>query len=144
MGSRKTGWFIIGGFVFALVIIPFLIWGDRIDAWTMEFVSSAGRNFLLVALVLGGLLAFDIILPVPSSIVSTSCGLLLGFFPGLLVSLGGMIISCVVGYWIGFMLGRPAAVRLVGEDGLDRFGRISDRYGIWAIVIARPVPVLPA
>lgn len=142
MDHKKIKWMIIVAVVLAVVIVPFMIWGERVDAWTAMFVSTAGRKPLLTALTLGGLLASDILLPVPSSIVSTSCGLLLGFVLGSLVSLTGMIISSVVGYWMGFLLGRPAAERLVGAEGLDRFEKMSRKYGLWAILMARPIPVL--
>ncbi len=128
--------------VLALVIVPFMIWGDRVDGWTSVFLESAHGKPMLVMGVLGGLLASDILFPVPSSLVSTGCGMLLGLTVGALTSLVGMIVSCVSGYWLGRICGRPMAVKMCGEKDLDRFEAVSEKFGLWALVIARPVPVL--
>lgn len=139
---KKLGWSVLIVFLFALIIVPFMIWGERVDAWTNTFLETAQGRPVLVAGVLGGLLASDIIFPVPSSIVSTACGLFLGVTLGTLTSLAGMVVSCGLGYWIGRICGRPAAIKLVGEKDIERFERVSRRFGLWALVIARPVPVL--
>jgi len=131
----------VGGLL-ALIIVPFMIWGAKVDAWTESFLEEAGSRPFLVAGVLGGLLGSDILFPIPSSIVSTGCGLLLGFTMGTLTSLAGMTVSCLLGFWLGASGGRPVANILVGGEGLARFQDMSRKYGLWAIVIARPVPVL--
>ncbi len=64
--------------VFALIIVPFVMFGDAVDAWVAGYIESASENKGAAALLLGGLLALDIILPAPSSIISTACGLLFG------------------------------------------------------------------
>jgi uncharacterized membrane protein YdjX (TVP38/TMEM64 family) len=141
-GHKRFGWsFLVVSFL-ALVIVPYVIWGDQIDAWTSGFLETAHGKPGLAAGVLGGLLASDILFPVPSSIVSTACGLFLGVTLGALTSLIGMVISCGLGYWLGRICGRPVAVKLVGERDLKNFEGFSSRYGIWALVLARPVPVL--
>jgi uncharacterized membrane protein YdjX (TVP38/TMEM64 family) len=143
MSAKKNyGWagMVIG--VLALVIVPFMIWGERVDEWTGVFLETAHGKPLLVVSVLGGLLASDILFPVPSSIVSTGCGMLLGLTVGALTSLAGMVVSCGIGYWLGRICGRPMAVKMCGEKELDRFEAVSDKFGLWALVIARPVPVL--
>lgn len=126
----------------ALIIVPFMIWGAKVDAWTESFLEEAGSRPFLVAGVLGGLLGSDILFPVPSSIVSTGCGMLLGFAVGTLTSLAGMTLSCLFGFWLGASGGRSMANKLVGGPELSRFEDMSRKYGAWAIVIARPVPVL--
>ncbi|MCP4451931.1 MAG: VTT domain-containing protein, partial [Planctomycetes bacterium] len=80
--------------------------------------------------------------PIPSSIVSTACGLLLGATMGTAVSLLGMTISCLLGYWLGRGCGRTLAVRLVSLNDLDRFQSVHARFEDWAVVISRPIPVL--
>lgn len=140
--KHKTGWILLVIGTLALIITPFMIWGDQVDEWTLKFLKSAGSRPFLTASVLGGLLASDILLPIPSSIVSTGCGILLGTAAGTITSLAGMIISCITGYWLGRAFGRPAAIRLVGGKDIEKFEEVSRRFGIWALVIARPVPVL--
>ena len=91
---------------------------------------------------MGLLLATDILLPIPSSVVSTAAGLFLGFMGGMMTSLAGMTVSCIAGFWLGLALGRPVVKRFVGAGELQRLEDMSRRFGDWVIVVARPVPVL--
>ena len=141
-GPSTAHWMLLTSLVFAAILLPFILFGSRLEAWTERFIESASQQPTLVALVLGGLLASDIVLPIPSSLTSTATGFLLGFVRGLLVSLTGMSVSCIIGYWLGRRLGRPVASRVVGNDGIERLEELSQRVGNWAIVIARPVPML--
>jgi uncharacterized membrane protein YdjX (TVP38/TMEM64 family) len=93
------------------------------------------------AALISGFLALDVILPVPSSIVSTGAGVLFGFERGTAVIWVGMMVGSVLGYLLGARA-TGAARRFVGADGLARAGRVADQYGDWAIIICRPVPVL--
>ena len=58
--------------VSALVIVPFLIWGETVSGWFERQMAVASEHPLRSAGVLYGLLASDILLPVPSSLASTS------------------------------------------------------------------------
>jgi len=140
--NRKRSWLLLGLIILAFILIPFLLFADAIEMWTQDFLESAGERSALVAAVLGTLLAIDILLPVPSSVVSTAAGLFLGFTGGMMTSLMGMTFSCSVGFWLGGRFGRPIASRLVGTGELQRLEDISRRVGDWLIVVARPVPVL--
>ena len=135
-------WVVLVVILLAIVLVPFFLAGSAIETWTKRFIDTAGAHPWLCAAVLGGLLASDILLPIPSSIVSTACGLLLGVTLGTAVSLLGMTISCILGYWLGRGCGRTLAVRLVSANDLDRFQSVHARFEDWAVVISRPVPVL--
>lgn len=126
----------------ALILVPFALFGERIDAWTETFIESGSSHRLAAMLVLGGLLGGDILLPVPSSIVSTACGMLFGWIGGALVSLAGMTISCIAGFWLARCLGRPFVERFAGHNEIERVKTLNARYGAWAIILARPIPVL--
>jgi uncharacterized membrane protein YdjX (TVP38/TMEM64 family) len=140
--SRKRRWLLLGLIILAFILIPFVLFADTIEMWTQDFLESAGERSALVAAVLGTLLAIDILLPVPSSVVSTAAGLFLGFTGGMMTSLVGMTFSCSAGFWLGARFGRPMASRLVGTGELQRLEEMSRRVGDWLIVVARPVPVL--
>lgn len=137
----KARWFLLCGLVLLLIIGPFLLFGETIEAWTAEFLKGAQGHRPVIALVLGGLLASDIVLPIPSSVVSTGCGAFLGFVVGTLVSCAGMIVSCVAGFGLG-TAARPLARRMMGEREMLRLEHLYQRFGDWTIVITRPVPVL--
>jgi len=140
--TRSIRWAILFLVLLAIIVVPFLLFGDAIEGWTQRTVRESSGGRLWAGFVLGGALATDILLPVPSSVVSTACGNLLGLWVGALTSLAGMTVSCLTGYWLGRRGGRPAARRAVGRDDLARLERWSQRFGDWMIVVARPVPVL--
>lgn len=93
-----------------------------------------------VALVIG-LLAGDIFLPVPSSLVSTFAGKALGFWLGTAASWCGMTIGASLAYWLVRCLGRPLARRLSSEEELARMDALANRHGILILILARPIPV---
>jgi uncharacterized membrane protein YdjX (TVP38/TMEM64 family) len=133
-------WFVIIATLFALILVPFLLFDDQFTALAARLARGEGSTWY-VAAGIGALLASDVVLPVPSSLVSAAAGALLGFWSGAAVIWIGMTASCVLGYWIGAR-SAGAARRFVGEAGLSRAAGIADRYGSLAIVLSRPVPVL--
>lgn len=122
----------------ALIIVPFLLWGDAIERWANAFVQSGAGRWQAAAII-AALLAADIVLPVPSSLLSTAAGVLLGFALGSLTSWIGMTAGCVIGYRMG--LHAPAG-RLLGEVETRRVKAAADRFGDWTLVLFRAVPVL--
>ncbi|NUN97606.1 MAG: VTT domain-containing protein [Candidatus Omnitrophica bacterium] len=140
--KRFSGWLTLSGLVLALILVPFLIFGARMEGWTQEFLVAGKTHSGWVALIVAGALAGDVVLPIPSSLVSAGAGVLLGFAAGALVSLAGMSVGCVLGYGLGISVGRPAAGRLLGKLELQTLDRVWERWGGWTLVVFRPVPVL--
>lgn len=126
--------------VVALILVPFFLFEDYFTGLAARAVHGEVPLVPSVGII-GGLLALDVLLPVPSSIVSAAAGVLLGFWLGTLVVWTGMTISCGVAYGIG---SRSVALtrRIVGDDGLRRAAGVAARYGDFALVLCRPVPVL--
>lgn len=133
-------WALISVLILALILVPFFLFEDYFNALAARFASGQGSNWY-AAVTLGGLLASDVVLPIPSSIVSAAAGVLLGFAGGTAVIWIGMTVSCAIGYWIGARSAH-AAQRFVGEAGLARAASLADRYGSFAVVLCRPIPVL--
>jgi membrane protein DedA with SNARE-associated domain len=133
-------WAVLWACLVGLVLVPFFLFGDRIDALAADMAGGAVPRGL-AAIGIFSLLALDVFLPVPSSIVSTAAGVLLGFWQGAAVVWLGMMVGCVVGYALGSR-GSRVAGRLVGTDSLARAGSLVERYGDLTIVLCRPVPVL--
>jgi uncharacterized membrane protein YdjX (TVP38/TMEM64 family) len=133
-------WLVLIGLMFALIIVPFIIFEKQFEAlgtWLAEGHASGWTSASIIA----ALLALDVFLPVPSSIVSTGAGVLLGFWRGATVIWIGMTIGCAIGYLFG-VKAAAAARRLVGADGLARANSIMERHGNWALAVCRPIPVL--
>jgi uncharacterized membrane protein YdjX (TVP38/TMEM64 family) len=133
-------WAALGVLVLALLLVPFLLFEEqfeRLATWLAEGNASGWGT----ASAIGALLAFDVFLPVPSSIVSTAAGALLGFWRGAMVVWTGMTAGCLIAYALGSGASQGAR-RLVGPGSLARAHDLSQRFGAWAILICRPVPVL--
>ena len=123
------------------VLVTFVLWGDAIDAWTREAVARAADDRVLVAVILFLVLASDIFLPVPSSIASTACGLVLGPVLGFAVSFLAMSASAASGYALGRFASGTAA-RIVGASDMAALREFQRRAGPWTLLALRPVPVL--
>ena len=125
----------------AVPIVPFLIFGDPLERRIEEMIRGSMPRAAMAGLVVG-LLATDIVLPVPSSAVSTVSGRALGFWPGAAASWLGMTLGAVAGFGLARAFGRPLALRLSGADDLDRIDVAAGRFGPLVLVLARPVPVM--
>jgi len=124
-----------------LIILPFLLWGEAAATWVDQFLSHETSLWLLGAAIFL-LLASDIALPIPSSVVATASGALLGIGLGTIVSAGGMTAGVLAGLLIGRRYGRPACRAFVGAEAYDRLERYFRSHGILILVLMRPVPVL--
>lgn len=87
------------------------------------------------------LLVVDVLLPVPSSLVMVAHGALFGVLPGTLLSLFGSTGAAVVGFWIG-RRGGQFLERLVPPEERKRASHLVERWGLLAIVVTRPIPLL--
>lgn len=127
--------------VLAIPIVPFLLlgaaWEDRIAQWLAAQWSGG-----VVAGAVVGLLASDLLLPVPSSVVSTIAGQALGFWGGTAATWCGMTAGAALAFGLARWLGRPLAKRLAGDEELARAEFVASRWGVFLLVLARPVPVL--
>jgi uncharacterized membrane protein YdjX (TVP38/TMEM64 family) len=88
-----------------------------------------------------GLLLSDVILPVPSSGVMVLQGAAYGLIPGAALSLIGGTGAALVAFLVG-RRSRPAVDRVAGPEQRQRARILLDRYGIWAVIVSRPVPML--
>ncbi len=125
----------------AAIVVPFFLYEDPITSWTQEFIERQDSRWV-VGGALGGLLATDLILPIPSSLVSIAAGYVLGFWKGSAVIWTGMTAACLIGYLLGATAGREVTRRFVGEKELRRASHAQTRFGDWVVVIFRAVPVL--
>lgn len=127
-------WVWIAAILFSLVLIPFFLFGEQLERWSPVASPTSG-------VAIAGLLALDIVLPIPSSIVSTASGAMLGLLGGTLANWIGMTAGCGVGYWIG-TCGAARAERFVGPAHLARAQRLMTRWGLGALIVCRAIPVL--
>lgn len=142
VGRIAGFWTLFLAILFSVIIVPFLIFGEFFENSAEDSVSGADNSVIAAASYLGVLLALDVVLPVPSSMNSTMLGALLGVSLGTLVSTVSMTISCAIGYFIGAKLSGSGRRGWLPVSEVERVKRLSETYGKWIIVLARPIPVL--
>lgn len=138
----KGRWRIWGAalIVVLALLIPVLVLGlafeERVQSWVTADWSPSARFGAIVAA-----LSSDILLPVPSSGVSTYAGGTLGVVAGTVASWAGMTLGAVGGFALARWLGRPFAERFGGEDvaAIDSF---AERYGAALLILTRPLPLI--
>jgi len=91
--------------------------------------------------VIVGLLATDILLPIPSSVISTLSGWQLGWWRGTLATWIGMNVGAAIGFELARRFGQPLALWFSKKEDLDRMRHVSDRYGPFVLALTRAIPV---
>lgn len=120
------------------IIVPFLLFGEQVEAWSKTVLNSP-IGLVAVAGFIAVLLFLDTLLPIPSSLLATAAGALLGFLPGTLVVFVGLVAGNCLGYGLGAFFGKAALARFAGYDG----GRNPPgALGMATLVATRAVPVL--
>ena len=127
--------------VLLVPVVPFLLFGPILESWLEQLVQEP-MPIWLAALTVVGLLSTDILLPVPSSLISTLGGWQLGWQAGTLFSWIGMNVGAVLGFGLARKWGRPFALRLSRSEDLRSMQLLSDRYGPFVLVLTRAVPIL--
>src|SRR5688572_21520041 len=114
--------------VLAVPIVPFLLWGQRIDAWLAAWRDHPPA-WPLVATGVVLLLTTDVFLPIPSSLVSTLAGSQLGAIGGTLASWLGMTAGAALGFAVARRFGPVLVPRLTRPEDLRRTATLVERLG---------------
>jgi uncharacterized membrane protein YdjX (TVP38/TMEM64 family) len=133
-------WAILSVALLAFILIPFVLFEGQFNALS-DRVARGDASTWYTAAAIAALLASDVFLPIPSSLVSAAAGVLLGFWWGTAMIWIGMTGACLIGYAFGARASN-AARRFVGDDSLKRARALASRYGDLGLVMCRPVPVL--
>jgi uncharacterized membrane protein YdjX (TVP38/TMEM64 family) len=138
---KRTIWLILG--VAAVVVASKLlvenVLGIDVEGLVARWMANAGAGS---AALLIGLLAADLFLPVPSSLIMVLSGAAFGVLWGSVFSL----IGSIGGEWLGFELvrryGLAASRRLVGDEDLEKMRAIMAKHGAAAVLVTRALPVV--
>lgn len=128
-----------------LVLVPFLLWGERLEA-ALDPAALAARlqaQGALATLVAMGLLWSDLLLPIPATAVMSALGLVHGWLLGGLLGAAGSILAGLTGYGLCRALGPRAARAILGPDGLREGEALFARVGAWLVLLSRWLPVFP-
>ncbi len=126
--------------VLLVPVLPFLIFGGQVDQWLRGIAEDPPNPFATFGLIVG-LLATDILLPIPSSVISTLSGWQLGWLWGTLATWLGMNAGAVIGFALARRYGQKFARYFSRSDDLERMHSISQRYGPMVLVLTRALPV---
>lgn len=139
---RLLAWFLA---LSALVLATWLLWGG---AWEERFtldgavawIEAAGPWAWAAGI---GLLAADLVLPVPGTVVMSALGYVYGPLAGGLAAAAGSMLAGLCGYGIGRLVGERAARRLLGAMDYEKGRLLFARGGAWMIALSRALPILP-
>ncbi len=135
----RTVWLLL--LVGAAILVPFAFFGEPIERWCQAAMEQGTFPRWQGAGLLFALLALDIFLPVPSSLATTWCGVLLGCFGGFLLSFAAMTVSALLGIALG-RWSAPLAARMIGAREQQALESFFARAGLWVLIALRAVPVL--
>jgi len=133
-------WRFVAAFVLITLmvpLVPFAIFGELPGETWVEH-PSALYVFGLGILVLAG----DIFLPVPSSLIAVFLGARLGFGVGSLAIMIGLSLGTAVGYYSGWYGGYPLVARSVPPAQLEWLHNLENRLGYLSLALVRSIPIL--
>lgn len=140
MSLARYGLF--AGAVFAVFLLTFVVLAALAAPLLDEPAPLLSGGGVVAALCGVGLLVADVVLPVPSSLVMVTHGILFGAVAGAVLSLVGAVGATLVAYGLGRWAGPSALRRVCSPAERERAGRLAERWGMLAVVITRPVPLL--
>ncbi|HEY0698373.1 MAG TPA: DedA family protein [Micromonospora sp.] len=119
-----------------------------LTGWVAGVIDSLGAVGVAMLVALENLIP-----PIPSEIVLAMAGYLAGEGRGnvvvaVLAATAGSVLGALVLYWLGWKLGEERLKRwldrvpLVDRDDLEKADRWFERYGRWAVLFGRMVPVV--
>ncbi len=133
-------WLFVAGLMAVLLLVFTVVEALEIDLLVDPSPWMATANAAAAGIGVS-LLAVDVVVPVPSSLVMIAHGSLFGLWLGAGLSLVGTVIAAAIGFAIG-RRGGGVLNRFVGPDERARADRFLDRWGLLAIVATRAVPIL--
>ncbi|MGF1451723.1 MAG: TVP38/TMEM64 family protein [Opitutales bacterium] len=108
---------------------------ERIEKWVQDF------GWWGPVLIIGLMTAQMFLIVIPSFILMVASVLVYGRLWGALLAIVAVLVASTIGYYIGRALGAHTITRLLGERKERRVRKETDRYGLWAVVIARLSPL---
>lgn len=89
------------------------------------------------------LLASDLLLPVPGTIVVSALGYVYGTVVGGFIAAVGLAAAGLLGYGAGRLFGGSFGRRLLGSEDFEKGRRLFENGGGWMVAVSRALPILP-
>jgi uncharacterized membrane protein YdjX (TVP38/TMEM64 family) len=113
--------------------------GPSLSSGIERVLSNPGPEAVLAVF---GLLAVDVLLPVPSSLVMILAGAVFGVSAGASIAFAGSLAGNFLGFELSRRYGASIAQWLLGTPDLEKMRGTVARYGAFAILLTRPLPVV--
>jgi uncharacterized membrane protein YdjX (TVP38/TMEM64 family) len=86
-----------------------------------------------------------VVAPIPGYPVQVLGGILFGFVPGVIYTVGGMVTGGVLAAWLGRRLGRPWLERRLGGETLQQWSKVTrlDSFWTWWLILLIPLGDIP-
>lgn len=133
----KNAFLFLLALVLAVPLIPFALFGE-VDG--MKWIE--GTSGIVMFVYGAALLAGDIILPLPSSLIAVFLGAKLGLASGALSIFLGLMAGSLIGYAMGWTVGRKVMDRMISKQSQEVYTRMESRLSYWALALCRSVPLL--
>jgi membrane protein DedA with SNARE-associated domain len=124
-----------------LPVIPFLVLGPTFEAAAESWVTQT-ENPIWLASLTTMLLALDIFLPIPSSVLGTWLGSQIGWLKATVICWLGLTIGASMGYILSYRFGSPLAARFSKPLDLQSAQQLAQRFGAITLVLTRGLPIL--
>ncbi len=147
---RKTLTFLIVG----IVILCLILFFRQIQEFLLELIAAfqsieTAREYiagygLFAPLISATLMIFQsVIAPLPAFLITIANGALFGFWWGMLLSWSSAMLGAALCFYIARFLGAKHVARIVSQPVVNKTDQFIQRYGNYAILIARLIPYIP-
>jgi uncharacterized membrane protein YdjX (TVP38/TMEM64 family) len=131
--------------VVAFVLVPYFLWHEAMDAY---FASEEYQQWLVSArpyawAVAIAMLVGDLFLPIPTTPVMATLGVLYGTLLGGVIGAAGSVLAGLVAYGLARLLGERASRLLASEEEMADLQVFFDTWGVGGIIASRALPVVP-
>ncbi len=106
-----------------------------------EYIASYG---LFAPFISATLMIFQsVIAPLPAFLITIANGALFGFWWGMSLSWGSAMLGAALCFYISRFLGAKHVARIVSQPVVHKTDQFIQKYGNYAILIARLIPYIP-
>jgi uncharacterized membrane protein YdjX (TVP38/TMEM64 family) len=109
---------------------------QRISEWVNQF-GFWGPLLIVVIMI-----AQMFLIVIPSPLIMVVAVLAYGAWWGSVISYASVFVASTVGYWIGHAAGDSLIDNLLGKSKREKTTEYVERYGVWAVILARVSPFL--
>ena len=150
--TRKKGFFVLLPVILVILVVLAVyhkqVWGYFLEL-TAAFESiETARAYIagygaLAPVISAVLMVFQsVIAPLPAFLITFANGTLFGFWWGSLLSWSSSMVGAAFCFYIARYLGIERITRLISQRAVDRTNDFVEKYGTYAILIARLIPFI--